>query len=100
MGSISGLTLIDILAIFLAFSAIRLITSSSSKDSTLKNKIPNSIAFCISSGDLATPEKTTLFGSAPIAVILSSSPPDTISKPEPRSLKIFRIDRLELAFTE
>ena len=52
------------------------------------------IACCISPFVLPTPEKITFFGSAPIDKTLWSSPPDTISNPQPASLIIFNIDKL------
>ena len=98
--SISGFTRIETLALVPSFSDILLIANNSSKDSTLKKHIPNSKALVISESDFATPEKTTFLGSAPTFIILSSSPSETMSKPDPRELKIFKIDRLELALTE
>ena len=100
LGSMSGLTRIEIFALTPTSFETLLIATSSSNDSTLKKHIPKSSAFLISKSDFATPEKTTFFGLAPIFIILSSSPSETISKPEPRLLKTFNIERLELALTE
>ena len=96
----SGLTLIEILAILFCFEAIKFIFSISSKDSTLKNNIPYFKDSAISSSLLATPEKTIFDGSAFILLSLSSSPKDTISKPAPSSLNIFKIFRFDDALTE
>ena len=76
-----------------------LIRSSSSTTSTLKQRIPISSARRISSRRLPTPEKTIFSGSPPALMTRSSSPTETISKPEPSRARIFKTARLEFALT-
>ena len=47
---------------------------------------------------LPTPEKTIFLGSAPIFKTRSSSPPETMSKPDPASLRTFRIPSTKSCF--
>ena len=47
-----------------------------------------------------TPEKTMFLGEIPAHKLLFNSPPDTISAPEPKLDKSFKIAILEFAFTE
>ena len=70
------------------------ILNSSDSDSTLKDKMPLLIPSSISLVVLPTPEKIIFLGSAPIDIALWSSPPETISNPQPVSLIIFNIDKL------
>ena len=55
----------------------------------------NSIIFVC----LPTPENTILLGSAPTLKTRTNSPPETISKPAPKSHKRFKIARFEFALT-
>jgi hypothetical protein len=66
-------------------------------DSTLKQWMPASSAARISSRALPTPEKTILSALPPAASTRASSPPETMSKPAPRSAKSLRMARLEFA---
>ena len=54
----------------------------------------------ISSEDLPTPENIIVFGSAPTERALCISPPDTTSKPQPISFRIFRTEILLNDLTE
>ena len=72
---------------------------SSETDSTLKQRIPTSSARIISSRDFATPEKTTFDASPPAASTRSSSPCETISKPEPSFAMMFNTPIFEQDFT-
>ena len=74
--------------------------SSSCSDSTLNIRMPERNAYSISSRVLPTPENTTLRGSAPALSARNSSPPDTMSNPEPSFTKARSTARLELALTE
>ena len=58
-------------------------SSSSPTLSTLKHSTPASSARAISARVLPTPEKTIRAGSPPAARTRSSSPPETMSKPQP-----------------
>ena len=73
---------------------------SSGMDSTLKHRMSCVKAKRISSIDFPTPEKITLRGSPPAARTRNSSPPETMSKPEPSLLNTFSTARLELDLTE
>ena len=66
----------------------------------LNERILFLIPYSISSSDLPTPEKIILFGSALIVKTLWSSPPETISKPQPIFLRTFRTERLLNDLTE
>ena len=74
LGSISGLTLKEIFATLLILAANKLIFSSSSWDSTLKNKIPYFKDSSISSSDFATPEKT-IFLDLHLLILISQAHP-------------------------
>ena len=80
--------------------AIELIVASSSCDSTLKHIMSWDKANLISSSVFPTPENTVFLGSPPASITRDSSPPETISKPEPNLDNRDKIDRFELAFTE
>ena len=54
----------------------------------------------ISSSVFPTPEKTILAGSPPAIRTLVSSPPETISKPDPSLARSESIERFEFALTE
>ena len=74
--------------------------SSSSSLSTLKSSIPASSAASISQICLPTPENTTRPNASGHARrTRSSSPPETISKPQPSPPSSFRIASEEFAFT-
>ena len=75
------------------------IRASSGALSTLRTRTPASSANAISSSVLPTPEKTTLRGSPPARSTRKSSPPETMSKPEPSRAKRLSTARFELAFT-
>ena len=66
-------------------SATALSTSSSASLSTLKQPMPAASAWRISARVLPTPEKMILAGSPPAASTRASSPPETMSKPQPAS---------------
>jgi hypothetical protein len=62
-------------------------------------KTPTASARCISSRRLPMPENTIVRGSAPAARTRSSSPTETMSKPQPARAKVCSTARLEFAFT-
>ena len=72
---------------------------NSASDSTLKHLMPTSRAYSISASVLPTPENTTLLASPPASSTRASSPPETISKPEPSLAITFNTAKLEFAFT-
>ena len=61
--------------------------------------MPTSNARRISVAVLPTPENTILLASPPAASTRSSSPPETISKPDPIFAKTFNTAKFEFAFT-
>lgn len=79
-------------------SATSLSTSSSASLSTLKQAMPAASAWRISARVLPTPEKMIFFGSAPTASTRASSPPETMSKPQPASANTRSTPSEELAF--
>ena len=60
---------------------------------------PSLTAAASSLRDLPTPEKTMSRGSAPAANTRSSSPPETMSNPDPRRCRTRNSERLSLALT-
>ncbi len=62
--------------------------------STLKQRTPTCSAWRISARVLPTPEKTTRRGSPPAASTRCSSPPETMSKPQPARAKVCSTARL------
>ena len=98
-GSTSGLTRSATGATRPTSAATRASRSSSETDSTLNERIPASRPARISASDLPTPENTTPDGSPPAASTRSSSPPETMSNPEPSRARASSTARFELAFT-
>ena len=91
LGRTTGLRRKQMRAIFFNFFAQALISSSSSRDSTLKELIPlpgSLSAKIISSSVLPTPEKTMLLAGIPDSRARLSSPPETMSAPEPSFARI------------
>jgi hypothetical protein len=78
-------------------TATALSTSSSGSLSTLKQWMPSSSARRISRRVLPTPEKMMSAGCAPAASTRSSSPPETMSKPQPARENTCRTASEELA---
>ena len=78
--------------------ATSLSTSSSASLSTLKQPMPACSACRISARVLPTPEKITLAGSPPAASTRCSSPPETMSKPQPARANTCSTASVELAF--
>jgi hypothetical protein len=74
------------------------ISSSSSSDSTLSERIPASTAARISSSRLPTPEKTIPSGEIPADRHFASSPPETTSAPSPSAATTRRTASASLAF--
>jgi hypothetical protein len=74
------------------------ISSSSSSDSTLSERIPASTAARISSSRLPTPEKTIPSGEIPACRHFASSPPETTSAPSPSAATTRRTASASLAF--
>ena len=97
-GSTSGFTRRLMRAVAPASTAADDSISSSRSLSTLKHITPTSSARNISARDLPTPENTTFAGSTPAASTRSSSPPDTMSKPQPALRNTCSTARLEFAF--
>jgi hypothetical protein len=73
--------------------------ASSGALSTLSTRTPASSAKAISSSVFPTPEKTTLRASPPARSTRYSSPPDTMSNPEPSRANRLSTARFEFAFT-
>ena len=86
-------------AIFFEFIAIVFKRPSSASDSTLIHPTPIWRARFNSSMVLPTPEKIIFSGLPPALKTRSSSPPETMSKPELYLAKMFNTARLLLAFT-
>jgi hypothetical protein len=99
LGSTSGFTRSAIGARLPMLAGDSLSRSSSAADSTLKQKMPASSAWRISSRGLADAGEDHLAGSPPAARTRASSPPETMSKPAPSGRNRFRMARLELALT-
>ena len=96
--STSGLTRMAMATVAPFDDAISEMRSSSGSDSTLKQRMPVSMASAISRAVLATPEKTILSGVAPAASARRSSPSETTSSPAPSWTKVRITDWLEFAF--
>jgi hypothetical protein len=99
LGSTSGLTRRLTRARRPARLATSLSSSSSPTLSTLKQRTSTASARSISARVLPTPENTTRAGSPPAARTRSSSPPETMSKPQPRRANHCSTASVELALT-
>ena len=100
LGSTSGFTRKAMRAARPTWRAHSEIRSASGSDSTVKMKIFSSSAYSISSRVLPTPAKTMRFALAPALSARKSSPPETMSKPAPRSASVWMTAALEFALTE
>ena len=97
--STSGLIRRAIEATLFLVAASSLMISSSTADSTLKQKISLSSPRLISQSALPTPAKTILSAGKPASKAACTSPPLTQSAPRPFAAMMERIRGLAFAFT-